>query len=55
MIHFAGNMHPDPDMILASFHHLAALGALALFLAEGALIGALVFAKRNPRAEEMDS
>ena len=48
MVSLAGNMHLDPDMLLASYHHYAALGALVLFFAEGALITLFAIAWKKP-------
>lgn len=50
MVTLAGNMNIDPDMLLASYHHYAALGALALFFAEGVLMTVLAIAWKKPGA-----
>ena len=43
MAYLAGNMHLDSDTILASYHQVAAIGAIILFVAESALIALLSF------------
>ena len=48
MSYLAGNLHLHSHLFLISYHHLAAIGALVLFLAEGTLLGLSVFLGSRP-------
>ncbi|MDB5104851.1 MAG: hypothetical protein JWP91_2540 [Fibrobacteres bacterium] len=50
MAYLAGNMHMDSDMIIASYQQIAAIGALALFFVEGALLALLAVSWKKPNA-----
>jgi hypothetical protein len=43
----AANTLLTSDQLLLSYHHLAAQGALILFLVEGALIASLIWLRRK--------
>jgi hypothetical protein len=48
MSYFAGNMHLDPDLIIASGNLGAALRPLARFFTEGILIALLAWPQNRP-------
>lgn len=47
MVMLAGNTLLTSDQILLSFHHMAALGAGAMFLIEGALVASMILFRRK--------
>ena len=49
MSYQAGINHMNVHLILGSYQHVAAIGALALFLVEGILLGISVFVGRQPQ------
>ncbi len=48
MAYLAGNLHLNTHLFLISYHHLAAIGALVLFLTEGTLLGLSVYFGSRP-------